>query len=470
MTKNNKSSDYLQHAILKAQKSRGQFSKNLLLSLLEFESVGNSCYGIYDYPIVPDKADGALIWDIDGKEYLDCLSGFSIANTGHNNKDVNKQIINQLKRIPQYAEMPTPIRLEFVKKFTQTFPGGKPAKVLLTVTGSEAVEVAVKLARWYTQKPYIMVPFGDYHGITTGTIPFTPKACLWEYFKPVLPTQPVHYFQYPYCLRCPYDKKYPNCNIFCISYIERLLKSGTTPLYDPSKNRCEVAAILIEPMQASIGYIIPPKLYFSRLKELCDEFGILLIIDEIQTGLGRTGEMWACENFDIVPDIITSGKSLGGGIPLSAVFGKPEIMDSWGHIAHGSTFGGYALGCAGGVAVLDILQTNNFLQKVKQKGKLFVEILEEQLTEAKVPSQINGCGLFIGLEFFKSQNDFLPNPEIVRFIRDEALKQGLLFEISGPLKNRINLIPPLVISDSQIKKAAEIIVDCAAIYIKVFKE
>jgi len=461
----NGSEKNLKETIKKTDKAQGPKSKVLLKKLLEFESIGNCCYmTLYDCPIVPDRADGSLIYDIDGKEYIDCLSGYSIVNAGHRREELIDALIEQAKKISQYAEMPTNVRFEFVKKLTSLYPNNQPAKSLITLSGSDAVEASIKLARWYTKKKFILVPYGDFHGITAGTLPCSPKSGFWEDYDPVIPIQPTAYFDYPYCFRCPYKKVYPECDLFCITKLEQLFESGMTPYYNPNTGRNDVAAIIIEPMQGSIGYIIPPTSYFQRLKSFCERYNILLIIDEIQTGLGRTGKMWAIEHFGVAPDILLAGKSLGGGIvPVSAVIGRPEIMDSCRYSAYGSTFGGYALGCAVGLSLLNILDVE-FLLQVKKKGNLFVQYLKDKFNHLNLPVYIDGCGLFIGIEFSKSHDQNKPDSEITQFIRDQALNKGVIFQTSGVYKNRICLIPPLVISESQIRKASDIIADCAANY------
>lgn len=450
-------SPYVQEVIRRIDSSTGGQSRELLRRLINSESPGNCCYGIYECPIVLDRAEGALVWDIDGKEYVDCLSGFSIANAGHGNQRVIAALEEQLGRIPQYAEMPSVPRLNFVERLVATFPGGDRAKCLLTVTGAEAVEVAVKLARWYTKRPYILVPYGDYHGVTAGTIAFTPRASLHKEFSSGTGSQQVGYFEYPYCLRCAFGLTYPGCNFHCVSVLDRLFESGTSPFFDPSSRRCDVAAVLIEPMQGSTGYIIPPDDYLTELRAFCDRYGILLIVDEIQSGLGRTGKIWAVEHSGIVPDILTTGKSLGGGVPLSAVVGRAEILDSWGLTAHGSTFGGYALGCAGGNAVLDIVSDATFLRHVRKRGDYFCSRLRHQMESDHVAASVDGRGLFIGIEFFTDAATKRPAADMAQYVRDAGLRRGLLCELSGPLGNRINLIPPLTIEEHLIDRAVDVI-------------
>ena len=181
------------------------------------------------------------------------------------------------------------------------------------VTGSDGIELAVRAARYYTGQPYIFTAYGDYHGVTYGTMGLTGKGSMQPYFYPVLPDKAVGYFQFPYCYRCPFDKEYPGCGMYCMKSFERLLDSKESPYTDGVNRINNVAAILVSPFQSSAGYYIPPVEYLQELRRITDKFGMLLIVDEIQTGLGRSGKLWAFEHSEIEPDMIVTSKALGGG-------------------------------------------------------------------------------------------------------------------------------------------------------------
>jgi len=439
------------------ESSYGLKTKELLRKWLEVESTGEPGFAVFRCPPLMDSGLGATVWDADGKEYIDCLGGFSVSNIGLCNPEVIDEMTKQAKKLIHYYDFPNRPRIELSAKLIRVTPGDFRKKVIYSTTGSEAVETAVQLARWYTGKPFILVAYGAYHGRTPGTMGLTGKANMWFYYHPVTPADNAFScFPYPYCYRCPYDKEYPQCDFYCLKFLEYFFQNSQAPFMDIAKGVSNTAAILIEPMQGSSGYIIPPQSYLVKLQELCRKYGILLIVDEIQTGMGRSGKMWACEHSGVAPDLMTFGKGLGGGLPISGVIGRREIMDSWGPGAHLGTFAGTCLASAVANKVLEIMQRDNFPKKAKEMGDYFAAELESLAKEHPIIGDVKGRGLFIGIEFVRDKKTKEPASQESSFMIEECLKEGLICQLSGYFGNRFSLIPPLVISGEQINRALKI--------------
>ena len=434
----------------------GPKTKALLEKWLEYDSIGEVGFSIFRCPPIIERGSGATVVDADGKEYLDLLSGFSVNNLGHCNEEIIEAIKSQSQKLLQYFGALNIPQIELSEKLCRMTPGNFPKKVIYGGSGSEAIEAAMKLARWYTGKPFILVPYGDYHGKTAGAQALTPKGG-WTYYYPILPADSgIAYFPYPYCYRCPFDKSYPNCKLWCLDYLERLLTSQEAPFSDPGTTITNVAAIVIEPMQSSAGYIIPPKEYLSKLQSVCQRHDILLVVDEIQSGMGRTGKMWACEHSGITPDMITLGKALGGGLPVSALVGRSEILDSWGPGGFFGTFSGNPLSCAIACKTLEIMERDNLPAQVAEKGKYFLERLQNLVKKHPLIGQVDGIGLYLSMELVKDRKTRQPAANESSFMMTELLKDGLICELTGYYLNRFNLIPSLVISRTEIDKALEI--------------
>ena len=435
----------------------GPRTRELLRKWMEVESTGEPGFAAFRCPPIMTSGSGASIWDVDGKEYIDCLAGYSVNNIGISNVEVIEAIGEQLKKLIQYYDFPSVPRIKLSQTLINITPGDFSKKVIYSVTGSEGVETAVQLARWYTGKPFILVPYGDYHGRTPGTMSMTGEAGMWAYYNPVPPWgTAISYFPYPYCYRCPYDKSCPSCKFFCIKALESLFNNTKTPFMNVQKGISNVAAIIIEPMQASAGYIIPPTGYLAKLQEVCRKYGILLIADEVQSGMGRTGKMWACEHSGVTPDMIIFGKAIAGGLPISGVVGRKEIMDSWGPGGHLGTFAGTVLACAAANKVLEIMERDDIPQKTKEMGDYFIEGLEGLAKKHSIVGDVKGKGLFIGIEFVRDRKTKEPATKESSFMEQQCLEKGLICSHSGYFGNRFCLIPPLVISKDQIDRAMKI--------------
>ncbi len=436
----------------------GSKSKEYLKRWVKVESTGEVGFALWSCPPLIERGSGAKVVDADGKEYIDCINGFSVNNLGICNPEVVEAIREQAGKLIHYFDLPTPPRVKLSEKLVQITPGDFPKKVIYSSTGSEIIEAAMKLVRWYTGKPFILTPYGDYHGRTAAAQALTGKGGEWIYNYPIPPQDTgVFFFPYPYCYRCSFDKTYPACDLFCVKYLEDLFESKEAPFRDPKAGISSIAAIIIEPMQSSAGYIVPPQEYLVRLKELCDKYDVVLVVDEIQAGMGRTGKMWGCEHSGIAPDLITIAKTLGGGIALSAIVGREEILDSWGPGAHLGTFSGNALACAAGCKVLEIIERDNIPAKAAEKGVYFLDGLKQIAKAHSLVGDASGIGLYLSLEFVKDKKTKEPAIEETGFMATECLKEGLICEHSGYYFNRFNLIASLLIKKEEIDQALDIL-------------
>lgn len=310
--------------------------KKSLSEWIDQESIGSVGMGLFDVPPVMERAEGPYLYDCDNKQYVDFLSGFSVSAFGNNNEDIRNIIIKQSKKLTHYFDFPHPQRIKLAKKLNDVSGIKEKTNVIFGVTGSDAIELAIRAARYFTGKPYILTAFGDYHGVTYGTAGLTTKGGLHQYFHPVQPNNDTGYFPFPHSYRKPTDK-FPGYNLNSLKIFQQMLEGKETPYTDGLYNVNNVAAILVEPFQSSAGYYVPPKEYLQILREIANRHGMLLIVDEIQNGLGRSGKMWAYEHSGIEPDMICTSKALGGGLPLSAVIGKESILSKWSPTAYVST-------------------------------------------------------------------------------------------------------------------------------------
>jgi 4-aminobutyrate aminotransferase / (S)-3-amino-2-methylpropionate transaminase / 5-aminovalerate transaminase len=438
--------------------ARGPRSREILLSTLESESLGHLDFALFTCPPVIERGEGARLWDVDGNEYVDCHAGFTVAALGHANKEVNEAIATQLGQVMQFAELPLATRAELSRRMAAKHPGSFAKKVFYAVTGGEAIEIAIKLARWYTGKPFILTHFGDYHGRTAGAMALTSKAFMNAYNWPIpAADQAVIRLPFAYCYRCPYAKTYPECDLHCASEVDRLFQNKEAPLRNPKANVTNVAAFVIEPFQASAGYIIPPMEYLTRLAEIAAAYDVLFVADEVQCGMGRSGRMWAIEHANVEPDLITMAKSLSNGLPISMVTGRAEIMDSMGPGGHSTTFAGYPAATAGANKVLDIFERDDIVGRAGSSGSYFLEGLHALQASHPSVGDVQGKGLFLAIELVRDRSTKQPADTETGWVHQECLNQGLICISSGYFSNRLCLAPPLVIDRAEIDKALMIL-------------
>jgi 4-aminobutyrate aminotransferase-like enzyme len=435
----------------------GPKSKALLRDHVAHESTGQVGFALFDCPPAIVRGKGALVYDADGKEYVDMLAGFSVSNLGHGRPEVLEAIHAQSQQLIHYFDLPNEPRERLAARLAELAPGDAPKRVLFGVTGADAIELAIKAARWYTGAATILSAYGGYHGTTSGTMATTAKGGMWGYFYPVGPHEAGHAklpYSYPY--RCPVGADPEHCADACLEFASRMLRGKETPFGD-ARSISNVAAILLEPMQASAGYIIPGEGYLRGMRELCDEHGFLLILDEIQAGLGRTGKLWACEHDVVVPDMLTTSKGLASGLPISALVAEAALLEAWGPGAHVATFAATPLAAAAALATLDVYENEHIVERAAATGVYFRERLEELQEKHPILGWIDAKGLFVGLEFVRDRKTKEPAADESKLMLDYCVREGLLFERGGYLYNRFQLIPPLTIERTEIDRAIEIL-------------
>ncbi|WP_281165144.1 aspartate aminotransferase family protein [Liquorilactobacillus sicerae] len=390
------------------------------------------------------KGNGVYLLSEDGQQYLDFAAGVGVVNCGHNNPQVVAAIDKQLHLLIHggHNVVYYPSYIELAEKLTKRI--GEDYKIYFANSGAEANEGAVKLALSVTKRNGIIAFTRSFHGRTLLTAAMTASNARYrENYEGVLP--PVYHVDFPDVYNTDLTERQEVQR--CLNQLRQLFANILKPDH--------TACIIVEPVQGEGGYLPAPKAFLTALRKICDDHGIMLIFDEIQSGYGRTGYLFAKDYYEIQPDILTSAKSIANGLPLSAVIGRAEYMNQWLPGAHGGTFGGNPLACAAGSAVLDIMN-DQFLAAVREKGQMFEAGLRQLQRKYPVISSVRGLGLMIGMEF-RSTKDKKPLTDFVARIRQEALKRHLILLNCGVDHNVIRFIPPLVIRKEQLQDALKII-------------
>jgi len=399
-------------------------------------------------PIAADEGWGCYVRDLDGNVLLDLSSGMFVLNYGYSHPRIIRAIVKQAKKLTHFAgtDFYYPAQVELAEKLIQITPGDFPKKVYFGNSGAEAVEAAFKCARWHTRRPRMIAFTGAFHGRTFGAMSLSSTNVRHlRYFSPLVPG--VSHVPYPYCYRCPFDKSYPSCGFLCVDFIKDLLKKLIPPE--------EVAAVITEPIQGNSGYIIPPPGYYKLIKELCDEHDWLFIADEVQTGLGRSGKMFAIEHWGVVPDIVCLAKALSSGMaPIGATIASAEVMD-WEPGAHASTFGGNLVACAAAIEGLKILEEQKLVKRAAELGERALKRLKEMEESSKIVGEVRGMGLMLALEIVKDKRTKEHGVKERELIVGEALNRGLIVFRGGNASIRI--APPLIISERELDLGLDIL-------------
>ncbi len=404
-----------------------------------------------DYPLVTRRGVGSMIEDVDGNWFLDFNAGIGVAATGYSHPKVVEAVRRQTDEILHIAtaDFASPPAARLGEKLCAITPGDFPKRVYFGNSGTEVVEAALKLARWHTGRKNFIAFQGCFHGRTFGALSLTSsKPVQRQGFGPFLPG--VYHAPYPHPYRCPMERKAEECRqeCRCLSRIEdELFKAVLSP--------SEVAAIVLEPVQGEGGYLFPPDNYLPDLRALADRHGILIIADEIQTGMGRTGKMWACDHSGFVPDILLTSKGLASGLPLGAMVARAEVMN-WGPGTHASTFGGNPVACAAALATIELVETG-YMSRAASMGEYLMKALSGWTEKHPIVGEVRGRGLMIGIEIITDKQSRKPNSEAVNKIIYRAFERGLLLLSCG--ESTIRLIPPLIIEKEQIDFAVQILDD-----------
>jgi 4-aminobutyrate aminotransferase len=407
-----------------------------------------------DVPLVVARGEGMTIEDVDGNRFLDFAAGISTVSTGHCHPDVVAAVKEQAERLLHvcYTDFYYPIYIELCETLSRLAPISGPKRIFLTNSGAEAVETAVKLARVRTGRQKVIGFFGAFHGRTFGAMSLTAsKPVQRKGYAPFVPE--VYHTHYAYCYRCPVNREPSSCKVECLELLTEQMFHHTI---DPK----EVAAVIVEPVQGEGGFIPPHPQFLPRLQEICREHGILLIADEVQSGMGRTGKMFALEHYGIDPDMIILAKGIASGMPISAVIARDDVM-KWNDGGHGSTFGGNPVSCAAALATLRVLEGG----LVASAGRVGARLMEGlRALQAKHPmiGDVRGLGLMVGVEIVRDRATRAPDPDSRHRMIVETFERGLLILPCGA--STLRLSPPLVCTEKDADTAVSILdAACAAV-------
>ncbi len=401
------------------------------------------------YPLVAARGEGAIIEDVDGNRFLDFTAGIAVVSTGHCHPKIVQAIQRQAAELIHMSgtDFYYPNMVDLAEKLAMLAPGDMPRRVYFGNSGTEAIEAAIKLARYHTGRGRFIAFYGSFHGRTMGSLALTAsKSVQQRGFFPVM--DGVHHVPYANCYRCAYGKTPDACSTECVKVIEDQLFRHTVP---PE----EVAAIFVEPVQGEGGYVVPPKKFFDELRRLADKHGILIVADEVQSGMGRTGKMFASEHFNFVPDMMALAKGIASGMPLGAMVARADVMD-WKPGAHASTFGGNPVCISAALATIELLE-QELIDNAARVGAHMKSRLDEFPKKFPIVGDVRGLGLMIGIEIVKDQATKERAPELRDRIERLCFDRGLLVLGAGP--NSIRLSPPLVITKDQADHALDTIAE-----------
>lgn len=414
-------------------------------ALLERDKLVSSPSYSRDYAFAMSHGRGAQVWDVDGNRFLDFAAGIAVCSTGHAHPEVVgavKDAADRFLHISSDYWHEGQVRLS--ERLAGIAPMGEEAMVFLAQSGTESVEGALKLARFVTGRPRFLGFLGGFHGRTMGSLAFTSSKYTQQ--KGFFPTMPgVTHVPYPNPFRPLLAGADQGQAV--LDYIEHVLFAGAVP-------SGEVAAVLVEPIQGEGGYIVPPDGFLRGLRNLCDRHGILLIFDEVQSGVGRTGKMFACQHWDVAPDIMTLAKGLGSGLPIGAVVAKRRIMEKWTRGAHGNTYGGNPLCCAAALATLDLVE-RDYAANAASVGAYFMERLRELQSRHDVIGEVRGRGLMIGMELVTDRASRAPARELAERVLHRAFHNGLVLLSCGA--STVRFMPPLPITTADVDEALSIL-------------
>ena len=407
-------------------------------------------------PAMIAEAKGVSVRDVEGREFLDFSGGIGVLNVGHCPDAVVAAIREQAGKYLHscfMVQMYEPY-IALAQALNEMMAGNFPKKTMFVNSGAEAVENAVKIARYYTKRAGILCFENAFHGRTFMTMSLTSKVKNYKYgFWPFMPE--VYRVPYAYCYRCSYGKKYPSCDIYCAEFI----REKFFDLYAAPES---IASLIVEPVQGEGGFIVPPKEYLGKLQKICRDHGIVFIVDEIQTGFGRTGKMFAYEHSGVEPDILITAKSLAAGLPLAGVTGRAEIMDSVDAGGIGGTFGGNPICCAAGLAVLKILKEENLVERANAVGEKVMKKFRSMVKKYPFVGDVRGLGAMNGMEIVVDKKNPKPNGDLAKAIVKRCYEKGLIMLTAGGFGNVIRHLVPLVVTNDQLEKGLKILDEAMA--------
>ena len=392
-----------------------------------------------DYPFVMARGEGAVVEDVDGNLFIDCAAGIAVSSTGHSHPDVVKAIVDQAQKFVHMSgtDFYYEPQIHLAEEMGGIVPIDGPVRSFFGNSGTEAIEAAIKLARYHTKRQNIIAFLGGFHGRTMGALALTAsKTAHRRGFSPMMPG--VYHAPFADCYRCPVNLKPETCQAECAGYIEDQI---FLHLVSPD----EVAAIVVEPVQGEGGYIVPPQKFIDRLKAITKQHGILFVADEVQSGMGRTGKMFACEHFGLKPDVVAVAKGIASGMPLGVASARRDLM-AWPPGSHGSTFGGNPVSCAAALATIKVLK-ETLIKNAAEVGDHLMAGLRDLQARHQIIGDVRGLGLMIGIELVR---DRVTKERAVKerdAVVQALFRRGVLTLGAG--KNAIRLAPPLVLTKAQ---------------------
>ena len=402
------------------------------------------------HPIFVQKAKGAIITDVEGKEYIDFAGGIGVNNIGHCDEEVLKAIQDQIQNYIHtcfHVVMYEPY-VELAKRLNEITPGNFHKKTMFANSGAEAVENAIKIARHATGRPATIAFEDAFHGRTLLALSLTSKMKPYKFgFAPYAPE--IYRMPYAYCYRCAFGLEYPSCEIRCAYFLKDFFNTHISAE--------QVAALIVEPVLGEGGFVIPPKEYFKVLRKICKDNGIVFIADEVQTGFGRTAKMFAMEHYEVEPDIVVMAKSMAGGLPLSAITGKTELMDHPQMGGLGGTYSGNPIACRAGLAVLDQFEKKDLLSRGEKIGKVVLNRFKDFYNQYEIIGDVRGLGAMVGMELVVDRKTKEPTTAFTKKLIERCREKGLLMISAGTYSNIIRPLMPLVITDEQLENGLSII-------------
>jgi 4-aminobutyrate aminotransferase/(S)-3-amino-2-methylpropionate transaminase len=402
------------------------------------------------HPIFADKAQGAIITDVEGKEYIDFAGGIGVVNVGHCDENVVRAIEDQIRKyihtcfhVVMYESY-----VELAERLNKITPGNFEKRTMFANSGAEGVENAIKIARHATGRPAVIAFKDAFHGRTLLALSLTSKMKPYKFgFAPFAPE--IYRIPYAYCYRCAFGLEYPTCELHCANFLKDFFHTHISAEH--------VAALIVEPVLGEGGFVVPPKEYFKILQKICEEHGIVFIADEVQTGFGRTAKMFAMEHYNVEPDIMVMAKSMAGGLPLSGITGRAELMDHPQVGGLGGTFGGNPVACRAALAVLDQFEKEDLLSRAKKIGEKVLDRFTEFQEHYAIVGDVRGLGAMVGMEFVVDRKTKEPGTDLAKRLTGLCREKGLLMISAGTYSNIIRPLMPLVITDEQLEKGLSII-------------
>ncbi|MBC7358857.1 MAG: 4-aminobutyrate--2-oxoglutarate transaminase [Desulfacinum sp.] len=403
-------------------------------------------------PFFAERAEGARIYDVDGREFIDFAGGIAVMNVGHSHPKVVAAIRDQAEKFTHtcfHVVMYEPY-VRLAERLCRLTPGDFPKMALLANSGAEGVENAVKIARYATKRPAVIVFEGGFHGRTLLAMTMTSKVKPYKFgFGPFAPE--VYRMPYPYCYRCAFGLTYPGCGVACADHLKDFFLEHVAAE--------QTAAVVVEPVLGEGGFVVPPPEYFAKLAAICRENGILFVCDEVQTGIGRTGRMFAIEHWGEVPDLLITAKSLAAGMPLSAVVGRAEIMNAPHVGGLGGTYGGNPVACRAALAVLQIFEEENLLERAQALGVKARGLLDEMAREVELVGEVRGLGPMLAMELVTDRERKTPATDQAKAVVRTCYEKGLIVMNCGAYGNVLRLLMPLVTTDEELQRGMSILRD-----------